>query len=119
MQRLLPFLTLLALVACKNDKPAESPSSSSSSSASAPTSNEQAGCKESSKVGRTAVAGAKTGLEAAADGIVQAGSTGAGLVHGGTEEAKEKWNDGKKETKDRAKKNAAETKQEAHTPRCK
>ena len=68
--------------------------------------------------GRTAGAAAKTGLTAAADGIVQAGSSAAGLVHGGTDEAEQRWNEGKKETKANARKNAADTREEASTPPC-
>ncbi|MDF2694710.1 MAG: hypothetical protein K0S65_3093 [Labilithrix sp.] len=68
--------------------------------------------------GRTAGAAAKTGLTAAADGIVQAGSSAAGLVHGGSEEAEQRWKEGGKETKADARKNAAETRREANTPPC-
>jgi len=69
--------------------------------------------------GRTAGSAAKTGITAAADGIVQAGSATAGLVHGGKEEAKEKWKAGAAETKADARENASETKQEASLPPCK
>jgi hypothetical protein len=68
--------------------------------------------------GRTAGAAAKTGITAAADGIVQAGSATAGLVEGGKDEAKQRWKEGGHETKANARKNAAETKHEANTPSC-
>jgi hypothetical protein len=69
--------------------------------------------------GRTAGAAAKTGLTAAADGIVQAGSSAAGLVQGGSAEAGQRWREGGKETKANARKGAAETRGEANVPPCK
>lgn len=114
-------LALVASTGCKpkNDKPAESPAATTSAT---PASNDD-GCRQGvgddlKTAGRTAGAGAKTGLTTAADGIVQAGSAAAGLVQGGTSEAKQRWNEGGTETKSTARKGASETREAAGTPRC-
>lgn len=104
-------------------KPAASPSSATSSSSS-PAPSPAKSCRDGvgddvKMAGRTAGSAAKTGITAAADGIVQVGSATAGLVHGGKEEAKEKWKAGAAETKADARENASETKQEASLPPCK
>jgi hypothetical protein len=111
--RALSFIALaLALAGCKSSQP-------SSSEAAAPTRDCREGVGDDVKTaGRTAGAGAKTGIVAAGDGMVQAGSSVAGLVHGGTDEAKQHWKEGGKETKANARKGADETRAEANVPRC-
>jgi len=109
-------LVVLMAAACGGSRgssaPAESPPAAS-----------EAGCRDGAAddvkmAGRTARAAAKTGLTAAADGIVQAGSSVAGLVEGGKDEAKQRWKDGGAQTREDARKGAAETKQAASVPRC-
>ena len=68
---------------------------------------------------RTGVEGAKSGVTTAVEGVKTAGSATAGLVEGGTDEAKARWKEGAAHTKQTAKKGGAETKEEAEVPRCK
>jgi len=84
--RCLALGLFLALVACKSDKPAETPADKSPA---------ESQCRED--VGddvetgaRTGVAGAKTGVLTAGEGLKAAGSSAAGLVEGGTEEAEKR-----------------------------
>ena len=102
------FLSLL-IAGCKNDKPAESSSDKQ--------------CRED--VGddvnhglKTGVSGAKTGVTTAGEGVKTFGKSAAGLVEGGSDEAKKRWREGKQETKATAKEGAQETKAEAATPKC-
>ena len=68
---------------------------------------------------RTGVEGAKTGVTTAVEGVKTVGSATAGLVQGGTDEAKARWKEGAAQTKQTARSGGAETKQEADVPRCK
>jgi hypothetical protein len=68
---------------------------------------------------RTGVAGAKTGATTAVEGVKTFGSATAGLVEGGTDEAKTRWKNGAAHTKQTARKGSEETKQEGEIPRCK
>jgi len=68
---------------------------------------------------RTGVEGAKTGVTTAVEGVKTFGSATAGLVQGGTDEAKERWKAGAAQTKQTARAGGAETKQEADVPPCK
>lgn len=64
------------------------------------------------------MSGAKTGVTTGVEGVKTFGSSAAGLVEGGSDEAKKRWNDGKQETKSTAHEGAQETKKEAHTAKC-
>jgi hypothetical protein len=68
---------------------------------------------------RTGVEGARTGVTTAVEGVKTFGSATAGLVQGGTDEAKARWKEGAAQTKEAARAGGAETKQEADVPRCK
>jgi len=105
---------LIALTACKNEKPASSPSESGGGDKQ---------CREDTGDDvnhglKTGVSGAKTGVTTAGEGVKAFGSSAAGLVEGGSDEAKKRWREGKKETKATAKEGAQETKKEAQTPKC-
>ena len=67
---------------------------------------------------RTAGSGVKTGAVTAVEGVKTFGKATAGLVEGGTDEAKERWKEGAAHTKATAKEGSAETKREADVPRC-
>jgi hypothetical protein len=100
--RLVLIACLAVLGACKSSKPAASPCG---------------GAEGKATTGaRTGVEGAKTGVETGVAGVKQFGSATAGLVEGGSDEAKARWKEGKQETKQTANEGAAQTKQEAH--RC-
>lgn len=97
-------------VACK---------SSRSNEAQAPSSECRDGVGDDvSMAAKTGAQGAKTGVLTAGAGIKQAGGAAAGLVEGGADGAKARWNEGKRETKQTANEGAADTKQAASTPRC-
>ncbi len=68
---------------------------------------------------RTGASGAKTGAKTAVEGVKTFGSATAGLVEGGTDEAKARWKQGAAQTKEAARKGGAETKQESDVPQCK
>jgi hypothetical protein len=68
---------------------------------------------------RTAGSGVKTGAKTAVEGVKTFGSATAGLVEGGSDEAKLRWKEGAAETKQTAKSGGAETKHEGEVPRCK
>jgi len=55
----------------------------------------------------------------AVEGVKTFGSATAGLVEGGTDEAKVRWKEGSAQTKKTARKGGAETKQESDVPQCK
>jgi hypothetical protein len=106
-------LLLSSVCSCSKDKPAETPASKPADKQ----------CREDvgddvAMGANTGVAGAKTGVTTAGEGLKTFGSSAAGLVEGGSDEAKKRWNDGKKDTKATANEGRAETKQEAHTPKC-
>ena len=67
---------------------------------------------------RTAGSGVKTGATTAVEGVKTFGKATAGLVEGGTDEAKERWKEGAAHTKATAKEGSADTKREADVPRC-
>ena len=67
---------------------------------------------------RTGAQGAKTGATTAVAGVKTFGSATAGLVEGGTDEAKLRWKEGSAQTKQTAKSGGRETKREANVPRC-
>src|SRR5690606_37957012 len=96
-------IVLVLLAACsKNERPAVEP---------------QPQCRadvgdDVEMAGRTGVAGAKTGITTGVEGVKTFGSSAAGLVEGGKDEAKRRWRDGKGETKATAHEGAAETKKE-------
>lgn len=93
-------------------------SRSSKGASSPPTCRNDAG--DTVEVGaRTGVEGAKTGVKTGVEGVKTFGSATAGLVEGGTDEAKERWKEGAAQTKQTAKSGGAATKQEADIPRCK
>jgi hypothetical protein len=95
------ILALASLAACKSDR------------AASPCGGAEGGVTTGA---RTGVEGAKTGVETGVAGVKQLGSATAGLVEGGSGEAKSRWNEGKRETKHTAREGASHTKQEAH--RC-
>ena len=87
------WLCFALLLSCSSNKPAESPSAKPADSQ----------CRED--VGddvemgaKTGVAGAKTGVTTAGEGLKTFGSSAAGLVEGGSDEAKQRWKEGKKDT---------------------
>jgi hypothetical protein len=65
---------------------------------------------------RTGAEGARTGVETGVAGAKQFGNSAAGLVQGGSDEAKARWNDGKQKTKETANRGSERTSDEAH--RC-
>jgi len=67
---------------------------------------------------RTGAEGAKTGVKTAVEGVKTFGSATAGLVEGGTGEAKARWKDGSEQTKETAHAGGAETKKRGRVPRC-
>jgi hypothetical protein len=67
---------------------------------------------------RTGVAGAKTGVRTGVEGVKAVGNTVGGFVEGGTDKAREKWQEGKAETKDAAHSGAEEVKRESKAPDC-
>lgn len=101
--------SFLFVVGCKNDKPASAP---------AETQCREDAADDVAMAGRTGVSGAKTGVTTGVEGVKTFGSSAAGLVEGGSDEAKRRWADGKKDTKATAHEGAQETKREAHTPKC-
>jgi hypothetical protein len=68
---------------------------------------------------RTGVAGAKTGATTAVEGVKTFGSATAGLVEGGTDEAKTRWKQGAAQTKQTAHKGSEDTKEQSGVPQCK
>ena len=68
---------------------------------------------------RTAGEAVKTGAETGVEGVKAAGKTVGGWVEGGSPEAKEKWNEGKQDTKETAHAGAADVDREASVPTCK
>lgn len=68
---------------------------------------------------RTGVAGAKTGATTAVEGVKTFGSATAGLVEGGSDEAKARWKQGAAQTKQTAHKGGEETKEQSAVPQCK
>jgi hypothetical protein len=66
----------------------------------------------------TGVAGAKTGVKTGIEGVKTFGKAVGGLVEGGSDEAKRKWDEGKAETKRTAHEGADETRSESHSPNC-
>jgi hypothetical protein len=50
--------------------------------------------------------------------VKQFGEATAGLVEGGSDEAKRRWKEGKRETKSTAHEGADKTRQEAHSEPC-
>ncbi len=68
---------------------------------------------------RTGVAGAKTGATTAVEGVKTFGSATAGLVEGGSDEAKARWKQGAAQTKQTAHKGGEETKEQSGVPQCK
>jgi hypothetical protein len=69
--------------------------------------------------GRTGVEGAKTGVAAGVEGVKAAGGATAGLFKGGTDEAKERWREGKEKTRATAREHADQTSSAAHSSPCK
>lgn len=67
---------------------------------------------------RTAGEAVKTGAETGVEGVKTAGKAVGGWVEGGSSEAKEKWNEGKQETKATAHEGAADVDREASVPAC-
>ncbi len=67
---------------------------------------------------RTGVEGAKTGAKTGVEGVKTAGRTVGGFFSGGTAEAEKAWNEGKKGTKEEAKKGADGVAEAANVPRC-
>jgi len=68
---------------------------------------------------RTGVEGAKTGVATGVEGVKTFGNATAGLVEGGSDEASQRWKDGKEKTKATANEGSAATKSEAHSNPCK
>ena len=68
---------------------------------------------------RTGVTGAKTGATTAVEGVKTFGSATAGLVEGGSDEAKARWKQGAAQTKQTAHKGGEETKEQSGVPQCK
>lgn len=104
---------LLGLAACggkSSDKAPETPAG--------PATCRDGLADDAETAGRTVGQAAKTGVVAAADGVVQVGSATAGLVQDGKQGAKERWKARGAETKQDARENAAETKREASRPNC-
>lgn len=105
--RILCTCSLFVFVACRSsssDRPADSPCSKAED--------------DVDTAGRTGLAGAKTGVTTAGEGIKTFGNSAAGLVEGGSGEAKKRWNEGKKETRETARAGKADTKREAHAHEC-
>jgi hypothetical protein len=75
--------------------------------------------KDVEHAGRTGVEGAKTGVTTGVEGVKTFGDATAGLVEGGSEEAKRRWRQGKERTKETAHEGAASTRAEARSPPCK
>ena len=118
MKRLHLVLFVLLLSCSRNNKSAETPADKPSEK---PAGDDQ--CREDVgddvKMGaKTGVAGAKTGVTTAGQGIKTFGRSAAGLVEGGSDEAKQRWKEGKEDTKATAHEGAGETKNEAHKPKC-
>jgi hypothetical protein len=91
----------------------------SSGSGAPPESACRGGAEDDVNVGaRTAAQGVKTGALTGVEGVKTFGSSAVGLVEGGSDEARARWRDGKRATKQTAHEEAAETKREAHVPRC-
>ena len=67
---------------------------------------------------KTGVAGAKTGVVAGVEGVKAVGKTVGGFVEGGSERARQEWQEGKADTKRAAHSGAEETKGEAKAPDC-
>jgi hypothetical protein len=106
---MLVFCSSFGVAGCKKDKPAAAPAETQ--------------CREDvgddvATGAKTGVSGAKTGVTTGVEGVKTFGSSAAGLVEGGSDEAKKRWNEGKKDTKATAHEGAAETKHEAQTPKC-
>lgn len=68
---------------------------------------------------RTGVEGAKTGVATGVEGVKTFGNATAGLATGGSDEASQRWKDGKEKTKATANEGSASTKSEAHSNPCK
>lgn len=67
---------------------------------------------------RTTGEAVKTGAKTGVEGIKAAGEAVGGWVEGGSSEAKEKWREGKADTKATAREGTAETRYEADVPPC-
>jgi hypothetical protein len=67
---------------------------------------------------RTGAEGVKTGATTAVEGVKTFGGATAGLVQGGTDEAKQRWNEGAARTKRTAREGSADTKDEGNIPKC-
>ena len=104
---------LLGLAACHAEATAKAPAATS------PGMCRDGFADNAETAGRTVGAAAKTGVVAAADGVVQVTSASAGLVQDGTDGAKTKWKARGAETKQEARENAANTEREANRPNCK
>jgi hypothetical protein len=61
------------------------------------------------KSAKTGVAGVKTGVRTGVEGVKTFGGAVGGFVSGGSDEAKAKWNEGKKKTRQTAREGADET----------
>ena len=68
---------------------------------------------------RTAGEAVKTGATTAVEGVKATGAAVGGWVEGGSDEAKEKWKEGKQDTKATANEGAADVDREASVPTCK
>lgn len=68
---------------------------------------------------RTGVEGAKTGVATGVEGVKTFGNATAGLASGGSDEASQRWKDGKQKTKATANEGSSSTKSEAHSSPCK
>ena len=68
--------------------------------------------------GRTAGDAVKTGAQTGVEGVRTAGKTVKGAWEGGAPGAAAEWNEGKQETKDTARGDAAQTRVDAELPAC-
>jgi hypothetical protein len=87
-----------------------------SSSASQPPARSVGRCVE--KGAKTGVAGVKTGATTSVEGVKAVGKTVGGFVEGGTDKAREQWQEGKAETNRAAHEGADEVRRESKAPDC-
>ena len=104
--RLAAIALFVALGACSRSKGAASPEP----------------CRDDvgddvNNAGHVGVEGVKTGAKTAAEGVKTFGSATAGLVSGGGDEAKARWNEGKAETSRTANAGADDTRRQ-NRPKC-
>jgi hypothetical protein len=70
------------------------------------------------KGAKTGVAGVKTGATTGVEGVKAAGKAVGGFVEGGTDKAREQWQEGKAQTSHTAHEGADDVRRESKAPDC-